>query len=64
MTTYSAFLVRWQTNDDDTRWYAEVENAHTGEKMRFADRHALMHFLWKTIEAGTDAKLNETELEE
>jgi len=42
---HTAFLVRWQDNDRQTRWQSTVENAYTGEKLHFVDKIALIRFL-------------------
>jgi len=42
---HTAFLIRWQDNDKQTRWQSTVENAYTGEKLHFVDKIALLRFL-------------------
>jgi hypothetical protein len=48
-TCYTAYLIRWQVNDEQTHWRGSVENAYTGEKVFFSDKTKLMHFLWHSV---------------
>ncbi len=46
---HTAFLVRWQGNDDQVRWRSTIENAYTGEIIYFTDKNELMRFLWQLL---------------
>ena len=48
---YLAYLLRlWQIQDkEETGWRASLENAHTGEKLAFADLDQLIAFLRERI---------------
>jgi hypothetical protein len=58
---YSAYLIKWQESDDATHWRAAIENAHTGEKIQFANKSKLLHFLWQTLYRGQSPDVIEAE---
>jgi len=53
---HTAFLIRWQDNESQTRWQSTVENAYTGEKLHFVNKIALIRFLLKSLFNGNAAR--------
>jgi hypothetical protein len=49
---YLAYLLRLQRNPTADHWRVTLENAHTGEVLRFASEQELMAFLWQLIGNG------------
>ena len=42
---YKAFLLRLQRDEDHPQWRATIENAQTGERLRFADQNQMLRYL-------------------
>ncbi|MCA9917141.1 MAG: hypothetical protein KC445_04275, partial [Anaerolineales bacterium] len=42
---YKAFLLRLQRNEGQPQWRAIIENAQTGERLRFADQNQMLRYL-------------------
>ena len=42
---YKAFLLRLQRNEGQPQWRATIENAQTGERLRFADQNQMLRYL-------------------
>ncbi|MDX1416125.1 MAG: hypothetical protein R3293_18150 [Candidatus Promineifilaceae bacterium] len=42
---YKAYLIRLQRNSSREPWRATLQNAHTGEQMRFANEQAMLRHL-------------------
>lgn len=49
---YLAYLLRLQRCNKTDHWRVTLENAHTGEVLRFATEQELMSFLWQMIGNG------------
>ena len=49
---YQAYLLRLRRNETAVHWRVTLENAHTGEVLRFASEQELMSFLWQLIGNG------------
>ena len=46
---YKAFLLRLQRSQGQTHWRATLENAHTGELLRFATEREMLRFLMQVL---------------
>lgn len=42
---HKAFLLRLQRDEGYPQWRATIENAQTGEQLRFADHHQMLRYL-------------------
>jgi len=42
---YQAYLLRLQRNNAGDPWRALLQNAHTGEKLRFANEREMLKYL-------------------
>ena len=62
-TRYTALLIRWQDEGEQTRWKATVENAYTGEKVHFTQKNDLLRFLWHSLYGGETAGPAQTDAE-
>jgi hypothetical protein len=62
-TRYTALLIRWQDEGEQTRWRSTVENAYTGEKHHFLDKNELLRFLWHALYSGETPGLAEPDAE-
>ena len=49
---YQAYLVRFRHSQSSDHWRVTLENAHTGEVLRFATEEALMRHLWQLVGNG------------
>ncbi len=47
---YQAYLLRMQRSQHAQHWRVTLENAHTGEVLRFVDEMALMRHLLRMFE--------------
>lgn len=45
MQEYQAYLLRFQRGKDQTHWQVTLENAHTGERLLFADEREMFRYL-------------------
>jgi hypothetical protein len=54
-TRYAAYLIRWQEGSSQSQWRAWAENAYTGEKIHFASKKMLIHFLWQSLNDDTNS---------
>ena len=48
-STYQAYLLRLHREPHQTHWRASLENAHTGEFLRFANEREMIHYLMKVL---------------
>jgi hypothetical protein len=62
-TRYTALLIRWQDEGEQTRWRSTVENAYTSEKLHFIDKNDLLRFLWHALYGGGASSSAETDAE-
>ena len=46
---YQAYLLRLQRSQGQTHWRVTMENAHTGELLRFATEREMLHYLMKVL---------------
>ncbi len=46
---YQAYLVRFQRGEKQPHWRATLQNAQTGEIIRFATESQLIHFLLDSL---------------
>lgn len=46
---YQAYLLRLQRNEGQMHWRVTMENAHTGELLRFATERELLRYLMKVL---------------
>ena len=44
-TRYKAFLLRLRRDEGQPYWQATLENAHTGERLRFANHNEMLRYL-------------------
>ena len=42
---YKAFLLRLQKDEGHAQWRATIENAQTGEQLRFANQNQMLRYL-------------------
>jgi len=49
--SYQAYLLRLQRGPGSARWRVTVQDAHTGEVMRFASEREMFRFLWQALNA-------------
>jgi hypothetical protein len=63
-TRYTAMLIRWQDEGEQTRWQATVENAYTGEKHYFLDKNELLRFVWQALFGDESADAAEKDADE
>ena len=42
---YKAFLLRLQRDEGHSQWRATIENAQTGERLRFANQNQMLRYL-------------------
>lgn len=42
---YKAFLLRLQRDESHSQWRATIENAQTGERLRFANQNQMLRYL-------------------
>ena len=45
MREYQAYLLRLQRGENQTHWRVTLENAHTGELLRFANEREMLRYL-------------------
>ena len=55
---YKAFLLRLQRNEGQPQWRATIENAQTGERIRFADQNQMLRYLLKDLEHDDRSQKN------
>lgn len=48
-STYRAYLLRLHREPNQNHWRASLENAHTGEFLRFANEREMIHYLMKVL---------------
>lgn len=46
---YRAYLIRFQRGEKQTHWRVTLQNAQTGEVVRFANENQLVRFLLETL---------------
>ncbi len=46
---YQAYLLRLQRGQDQLHWRATLQNAHTGEQLRFATEREMLIFLMHSL---------------
>ncbi|MCB8984908.1 MAG: hypothetical protein H6659_13845 [Ardenticatenaceae bacterium] len=46
---YRAYLLRLQRSQGQTHWRATLENAHTGELLRFANQNEMLRYLMQVL---------------
>ncbi|MCA9998488.1 MAG: hypothetical protein KDE09_09400 [Anaerolineales bacterium] len=49
---YKAFLLRLQRDEGHPNWRATIENAQTGETLRFANQNQMLRYLLNDLEPG------------
>ena len=48
-TQYKAFLLRLRRDTDQPHWRATLENAYTGELIRFANQNEMLRYLLQNL---------------
>ena len=46
---YKAFLLRLQKDEGHSQWRATIENAQTGEQLRFANQNQMLRYLFNDL---------------
>lgn len=49
--SYQAYLLRLQRGPGSAQWRVTVQNAHTGEVLRFGSEREMFRFLWLALKA-------------
>lgn len=57
---YQAYLIRFQRVEGLARWRTTLQNAQTGELLRFADEKACLHYLLNTLNGNPPPEIKET----
>jgi len=57
-TQYKAFLLRLRRDEGQPYWRATLENAHTGEMLRFADQNEMLRYLLHNLTEPSQTKPN------
>jgi hypothetical protein len=58
---YLAFLLRLQRSQGQTEWRASMQNAKTGEILRFATERELLHYLIQILSVAPPGLLDSRE---
>ena len=53
-TEYKAYLLRLRRDERECMWRATLENAHTGELLRFATQNEMLRYLLQSLTEPTD----------
>ena len=53
-TQYKAFLLRLHRDEGQSYWQATLENAHTGERIRFANHNEMLRYLLHDLTEPSD----------
>ena len=64
---YMSYLLRLQRSQPNDHWRATLQNAQTGELLRFANERELLRYLLQLLSSGpanTDQPINLDELEQ
>ena len=62
-TEYQAYLLRLQRSSANGEWRATMQNAHTGELLRFANKRDLLrHLMQILMEAIDDERMSRKEV--
>ena len=48
--TYQAYLLRLQRSSAQAVWRISLEDAQTGEKLRFGSEKELLRYLWQLLD--------------
>lgn len=51
-TKYQAYLLRLQRSQDSDCWRATLQNAYTGEVLRFANERDMVRYLLRALTIG------------
>ena len=55
-TQYKAFLLRLRRDKGQLYWQATIENAHTGELIRFANHNEMLRYLLRNLTEPSQIK--------
>ena len=55
--TYQAYLLRLQRSSAQADWRISLENAETGEKLRFGSEKELLRYLWQLFGKTPDNEI-------
>lgn len=61
---YQAYLLRIQRSSTQSAWRVTMENAHTGELLRFANKRDLLRYLMNNLMDETNPTSNQSKDEE
>jgi len=59
---YQAYLLRLQRNNAGDPWRALLQNAHTGEKLHFANEREMLKYLIRILTSGSLSKIDVEDL--
>lgn len=58
---YKAFLLRLRRDEGRAQWRATIENAQTGEQLRFANQNQMLRYLLNDLSENPSAADHQTD---